>query len=298
MSSDLSLQALRSDATQGWTNQPVPKNVIDPQTYKAARGFEVYFAKYLVNQLKGEMNMIGGKGYGGEVYQEMYVESLSSQIASTGALGITEMIYRQMMAKAGREPYKETTQSLNPMEPATQHVATEKLDKPPVSPSMAKYYHHVREAADEYGLEPELIYAVMEQESGGNSKAVSSAGAKGLMQLMDTTAADLGVNDSFNPRQNIMGGAKYLREQIDRFGNLDTALAAYNAGPSAVNRYGGVPPYKETQKYVKNVSAIYKRIKEAVLSQKQNVTNTEPKNTLADQSVAEASHESQQGGEG
>lgn len=106
MSSDLSsLQALRSDASQSWVNYPIPENVTDPETYKAARGFEAYFARYLVDQLKGEMNMIGGKGYGGEVYQQMWAESIGSEIAGAGALGITEMIYRQLMFERGQEPY-------------------------------------------------------------------------------------------------------------------------------------------------------------------------------------------------
>ncbi len=267
MSSNYSLEALRSDATQLWANQPVPKNVTDPEAYKAARGFEAYFARYLINQLKGDMNLVGGKGYGGEIYQDMYVESLASKIASTGSLGIAEMIYRQLMQKKGEEPFKADDQKLNPLQSIQKLSIPFAKDGPPVSLKMIRYHDYVSEAANRFGLEPELIYAVMQQESGGDTNAVSKAGAKGLMQLMDTTAEQMGVRDAFDPRDNIIGGAKYLRAQLDRFGNLDTALAAYNAGPTAVSEYGGVPPFKETQDYVRNVSSIYGRLKQAVQQQ-------------------------------
>lgn len=108
-------------------------------------------------------------------------------------------------------------------------------------------------AAQKVGLSPNLVGAVAQAESGGNPSAVSQVGAMGVMQLMPETASSLGVNP-YNPEQNILGGAKYLRNQIDHFGgDIPMALAAYNAGPGAVEKYGGVPPYKETRDFVTKV---------------------------------------------
>ena len=104
----------------------------------------------------------------------------------------------------------------------------------------------------EYGLPSGIVDAVIYQESRGRMNAVSSKGALGLMQLMPGTAAQLGVNP-YDANQNIRGGARYLRQQIDRFGSIPLALAAYNAGPGAVVRYGGIPPYRETQNYVATI---------------------------------------------
>ncbi len=112
----------------------------------------------------------------------------------------------------------------------------------------------VKEKAGKYNLDQSLLKAVIKAESGFNSKAVSPAGAAGLMQLMPGTARGLGVNDVFDANQNIEGGAKYLKGLLDRFdGDKKLALAAYNAGPNAVKKYGGIPPYRETQAYVKRV---------------------------------------------
>jgi soluble lytic murein transglycosylase-like protein len=109
-------------------------------------------------------------------------------------------------------------------------------------------------AADRYNLDPALLKAVAHAESNLAAGAVSTAGAKGLMQLMDATAAMLGVSDSFDPLQNVDGGARYLQQMLARYqGNEALALAAYNAGPGAVDHWGGVPPYAETQVYVPKV---------------------------------------------
>lgn len=118
-----------------------------------------------------------------------------------------------------------------------------------------EYRRLAQQAAEKYGIRYELLDALIVAESNYNPRAVSSKGAVGLTQLMPRTAAGLGVSDSFDPAQNIDGGARYLREMLDRFGDERLALAAYNAGPAAVEKYGGVPPYRETQGYVASIGA-------------------------------------------
>ncbi len=107
-------------------------------------------------------------------------------------------------------------------------------------------------------IDPQLITAIISNESAFDPRATSSAGARGLMQLMPQTAAGLGVSDAYDPAENIRGGTDYLRGLLDRFGSVELAVAAYNAGPAAVERYGAVPPYPQTRAYVRNVMSAYR----------------------------------------
>ena len=116
----------------------------------------------------------------------------------------------------------------------------------------------IRLTAMEHDVSPALVKAVIAAESRFNSGAVSHKGAQGLMQLMPKTAAELGVADPFAAADNVRGGVRYLREMLDRYGDMGRALAAYNAGPTAVDHYRGIPPYPETRDYVQRVMTYYR----------------------------------------
>jgi hypothetical protein len=119
----------------------------------------------------------------------------------------------------------------------------------------------ILEVAKKYRIDPELIHAIIGTESDYDLKAVSPKGALGLMQLMPETARELGVKNPEDPRENIEGGVKYLRNLIDRFGDIEKALAAYNSGPANVKKYDGIPPFKETEDYIRKVLTKYAELK-------------------------------------
>ncbi|MEM7048882.1 MAG: lytic transglycosylase domain-containing protein [Acidobacteriota bacterium] len=116
----------------------------------------------------------------------------------------------------------------------------------------------VRRHSVRYGLDPALVDAVIRVESSYDPRARSHKGAMGLMQLMPATARELAVENAYDPEQNVRGGVTYLRRMLDHFGSLDLALAAYNAGPTAVTRHSGIPPYAETERYVEKVLSLYR----------------------------------------
>lgn len=150
----------------------------------------------------------------------------------------------------------------------------------------------IGESARQAGLPRRLVQSVMQVESGYNPRALSRKGAMGLMQLMPATAAELGVVDAYDPAENVRGGTRYLQRMLDHFGELELALAAYNAGPTAVTRFGGIPPYQETQAYVRKVLELYRRTppESAVLSAREAA-----RERRADEARERAQDEAQRG---
>jgi len=136
----------------------------------------------------------------------------------------------------------------------------EKGEDPQKVPLFPQLEEFIAPAASKYGVAPELVAAVIWAESSGDPNATSHRGARGLMQLMPETATELGVTTILDPRENVEGGTRYLRQMLDAHeGDVSLALAAYNAGPEAVRRYRGIPPYRETREYVGRVIRVYER---------------------------------------
>jgi soluble lytic murein transglycosylase-like protein len=172
----------------------------------------------------------------------LYPASAAAQIfAARDAKGTTVLSNQRIerptaiFAVAGAPGYRTTTEALS--------VDTETFED------------LVREHSERQSLRPELVRAVIQVESGFNPRATSPKGAMGLMQLMPQTARSLGVSNAYDPAENIRGGTVYLRRLLDKYGSEQLALAAYNAGPGAVDKYDGVPPYRETKDYVRKVGS-------------------------------------------
>ena len=219
---------------------------------------------------------------GKDTWTDMFDMEVSKAMAQTGNRSIADVLYSSLerLVEAGFDqgetkellPLRQTPGSLKLKSvPINLPEQSDKIDiqpKPtfridrsastggfPTDTITTRYGKIIEEAAAETKLDSTLIASVIEAESAGNPKAISKAGAKGLMQLMDSTAGDYGVTDSFDPRQNILAGSRFLKRLVDRFGDVETALAAYNAGPGNVDKYGGIPPFSETQKYVEKVTS-------------------------------------------
>lgn len=202
----------------------------------------------------------------------MFSDSIQKMIDSSSIKSAQERVLQIEQILAGR------AQAVSPVMPKSDSSPTGEANlpkfsdflKPPTAvnlkykvaelPSLSKgqIQEIVSQVSQKYNVDDKLVMALIQQESGFNATAISKAGAMGLMQLMPATARTLGVINPFSPEQNIEGGVKHLKNMLDKYnGNLILALAAYNAGGGSVDKYGGVPPYKETQNYVKKILANY-----------------------------------------
>lgn len=221
---------------------------------QAAQDFEAIFIAQLLRGMRRSIPQSGifGKGLSADIYSGMFDQEIAKAIAGKGALPLSDILITSLTQKqeSGMTGLTLADYKLR---------AIRKASRPTVSYNWDRAI--IAEAAEEFKLDAKLLHAIIKVESGYKADAVSRKGAVGLMQLMKNTATSMGVRNRFDPRQNVFGGAKYLRMLLDRFnGDLVLALSAYNAGPQAVEKYREIPPYKETQRYVHKVLLNYREM--------------------------------------
>jgi len=232
---------------------------------KVARGFESLFLNMMIKEMKSaQLEESDDGGFGSDVLMDYSNLLFADQISNAGTgIGIAQKVYESMTGEKitsktiinpNNEIIDNSVSLKKPEVPITSDTFPNGTFLDRVSKRISKYQSDIENASIKYNIPQELIKAVITTESAGKFDARSSVGAKGLMQLMDGTAKDLGVNNSFDPSQNIMGGSSYLRQMLDKYdGNVKFALAAYNAGPGNVDKYNGIPPFRQTQNYVNKV---------------------------------------------
>lgn len=242
---------------------------------KASKDFESMLTTMMIKSMtKTTDGLFGKENYGGDVLDVLFETEMAKHITDSKGMGIADKIFSSMTGENLKKfenniksksieksnLINKNTSSINKDTPSIKsEVIKAPVDK--ITPSnkslerVDKYDQIIKDAAEKYDLDEKLIKSVILTESAGRADAKSKANAKGLMQLMDSTATDMGVKDSWDPEDNIHGGAKYLSKLLNQYdGEVDLALAAYNAGPGNVNKYNGIPPFKETQNYVKRVN--------------------------------------------
>jgi len=234
---------------------------------KAAQDFESMLTSMMLKSMtKTTGGMFGEDSFGGDYFDTIFETELASFISKNKSLGLADMIYKNVIGEElDMSKIKKDLQAENVSEIKIESKIKTKNNSTPISPSngsinrLNKFDEIIDKASKSFNIDKNLIRSVILTESAANPKAMSSANAKGLMQLIDSTATDMNVKNVWNPEDNIFGGTKYLSKMLKQFdGDIDKTLAGYNAGPGNVQKYDGVPPFEETKNYINRVKGYMK----------------------------------------
>lgn len=225
---------------------------------KASKDFEsVLTSMMLKSMTKTNGGLFGKDNYGGDVLDVLFETEISNFLTESQGMGVAEQIYTNLTGEKFPDNISQIKKKIIDHTNLLNYSSKAKNYKSNVSAMdrIKEFDKIINDASQKFNVDKNLIKSVILTESAGKTNARSKADAKGLMQLMDSTATEMGVMNPWDPKENIYGGTKYLSKMLDDFdGDTDLALAAYNAGPGNVRKYGGMPPFKETMNYVNRVN--------------------------------------------
>lgn len=241
----------------------------------ASKDFESMLTGLMLKSMTSSVNgFFGEESYGGDYFDSIFTMELASKISSSSNMGLAEQIYQKVTGEKWNNNLLQDSMNksngnfqINKKDLKTSHEIINKepsIEVNTIKPSesslnrLKKFDGVIENFSERFGINKNLIRSVILAESAGQPNAISKANAKGLMQLMDLTAKEMGVRNSFDPTENIYGGTKYLTHLLKKYnGNVELSLAAYNAGQGNVEKYDGVPPFEETKNYVTRVLGYY-----------------------------------------
>ncbi|MCX8106340.1 MAG: transglycosylase SLT domain-containing protein [Ignavibacterium album] len=241
-------------------NPTYQKNIDKKKLADASKQFESLLTSMMLKSMSQTTGgLFGEENFGGDFFESIFQYEIANQISKGKGLGVADMIYKKITGESIQNANLKKENKDLPVNTAPK-IELKKTEVPALKPTeqaldrVSRYESIIEEAAQTHGVDKNLIKAVILAESAGKENALSTANAKGLMQLIDATADYLGVRNVWNPKENIFGGTKYLAELLRKYdGDLRLALAGYNAGPGNVDKYNDIPPFTETQTYVKRV---------------------------------------------